>query len=60
MFADGIEPIDEEMIHKKQERTILKGAQFLRSIRMSGYVATIRKRHFSHYKRREHSVCGYC
>lgn len=60
MFVDGNEPIDEEIIHKKQERRILKGARFLRSVRMSGYVAIIRKRHFSHYKRREHNVCGYC
>ena len=60
MFADGNEPIDEEIIHKKQERTILKGARFLRSIRMSGYVGIIRKRHLSYCKRREHSVCGYC
>lgn len=60
MFVDGNEPIDEEIIHKKQERRILQGAQLLRSVRMSGYVAIIRKRHFSHYKRREHNVCGYC
>ena len=38
MFEDGGEPIEEEILIKAEET----GAQFLRSIRMNGYVGFIR------------------
>lgn len=38
MFADGNEPIGEEILIKAGET----GAQFLRNVRMSGYVGFMR------------------